>query len=47
MTYGWAIAKNEPHLLAKVEAFIAAIKQDGRLLNAAKKHHLEPIVLEK
>lgn len=43
--YGWALAKNEPALLAQVEAFITAIKHDGRLLNAAKHHHLEPIVL--
>lgn len=43
--YGWAIAQNEPALLEKVEAFIVAIKHDGRLLNAAKQHHLEPIVL--
>lgn len=43
--YGWALAQNEPALLAKVEAFITAIKHDGRLLDAAKHHHLEPIVL--
>lgn len=43
--YGWAIAKNEPALQARVEAFITAIKRDGRLLSAAKHHHLEPIVL--
>lgn len=43
--YGWALAKNEPALLAQVEAFITAIKHDGKLLNAAKHHHLEPIVL--
>ena len=45
MPYGWAIAQNEPALLEKVESFIAAIKHDGRLLSAAKHHHLEPIVL--
>lgn len=45
--YGWAIEKDEPRLNAKVEAFITTIKQDGRLLNAAKKHHLEPIVIYK
>lgn len=45
--YGWAIAQNEPALKAKVEAFIETIKHDGRLLNAAKRHHLEPIVLLK
>lgn len=45
--YGWAIAQNEPALQEKVEVFIEAIKRDGRLLNAAKRHHLEPIVLSK
>lgn len=43
--YGWAIAQNEPALQEKVEVFIDVIKRDGRLLNAAKRHHLEPIVL--
>lgn len=43
--YGWAIAQNEPALLAKVEAFIQDIKHNGVLLEAAKKHHLEPIVV--
>ena len=45
--YGWALAQNEPALLERVEAFITAIKHDGRLLSAAKHHHLEPIVLSK
>lgn len=45
--YGWAIAQDEPRFREKVEAFIASIKHDGRLLNAAKKHHLEPIVIQK
>lgn len=45
--YGWAMAQNEPALKEKVEAFIVAIKHDGRLLEAAKRHHLEPIVLSK
>ena len=43
--YGWAIAKDEPALQKKVEEFIVAIKHDGRLLEAAKHHHLEPIVV--
>jgi len=45
--YGWAMAQNEPALQERVEAFIVAIKHDGRLLEAAKRHHLEPIVLPK
>lgn len=45
--YGWAIAQNEPEWHKRVEAFIATIKKDGRLLSAAQKHHLEPIVLQK
>lgn len=44
--YGWAMAQNEPAFQAKVEAFITAIKHDGRLLEAAKHHHLEPIVVK-
>lgn len=43
--YGWALAKDEPLFEQKVEAFITAIKHDGRLLNASKRHHLEPIVV--
>ncbi|WP_263833832.1 substrate-binding periplasmic protein [Sulfurospirillum oryzae] len=45
--YGWAIAQNEPAFQGKVETFIHAIKHDGRLLEAAKRHHLEPIIYEK
>ena len=43
--YGWAITQNEPAFEQRVEAFIKAIKHDGRLLSAAKHHHLEPIVV--
>ncbi|KFL34643.1 MULTISPECIES: ABC transporter substrate-binding protein [unclassified Sulfurospirillum] len=45
--YGWAMAQNEPAFQGKVEVFIVAIKHDGRLLEAAKRHHLEPIVFPK
>jgi len=43
--YGWALAPNEFALQKRVEAFIVAIKHDGRLLEAAKRYHLEPIIL--
>lgn len=43
--YGWAIAQGEERFLARVESFIKTIKKDGTLLNAARAHHLEPIVL--
>jgi len=43
--YGWAVAKDEPSFEQKVETFIKTIKHDGRLLSAAKRHHLEPIVV--
>lgn len=44
--YGWAIAKNEEAFSKRTEQFIQDIKQDGRLLQVAKKYNLEPIVLE-
>jgi len=43
--YGWALSKNEPAWLERVEAFIQAIKQDGRLLKTAQKYQLAPIVV--
>jgi len=43
--YGWALAQDEPALYERVEVFIKAIKKDGRLLKAARAHHLEPIVI--
>jgi len=42
--YGWALRLNEPEWLNKVEAFIAAIKKDGRLERFAQKHDLTPII---
>ncbi len=43
--YGWALNKDEPALYERVEAFIKAIKKDGRLLQVASRHHLEPIIV--
>jgi len=43
--YGWALAQDEPALQKRVEDFIVDIKHDGRLLKAAQRHHLEPIVV--
>ena len=42
--YGWALRQNEPEWTSTVEAFIATIKNDGRLERFAQKHALEPIV---
>ena len=42
--YGWALRQNEPEWLSTVEAFIVAIKNDGRLERFAQKHGLEPII---
>ena len=42
--YGWAMAPGDDRWHAKVEAVLAAMKQDGRLLANARRHGLEPIV---
>lgn len=45
--YAWAVKPGDAHWLALLNEFMATIKQDGRLLEAAKKYHLEPaLVLE-
>ena len=43
--YGWAMARGEDRFFSRVESFITTIKHDGRLLKAAQKHHLSPIVV--
>ena len=43
--YGWALDKRESAWQERVEAFIQTIQKDGRLFEAAKKHHLEPIIM--
>ena len=42
--YAWAMKPGDDAWYRRVEAFVAAIKQDGRVLAAAKKHQLEPVV---
>jgi cyclohexadienyl dehydratase len=43
--YGWAMATGDDAFHTRVERFITAIKTDGRLLESARRHGLEPIVL--
>ena len=43
--YGYAIKKGDDVWLARIDAFVAAIKRDGRLLEAAERNRLEPIVV--
>ena len=42
--YAYAVAHGDDAWLARVDGFVAAIKQDGRLMAAAKRHRLDPIV---
>jgi len=42
--YAYAMAKGDDRWHQRVERFIVAIKQDGRLLEAARRHRLEAIV---
>jgi len=42
--YAYAVPKNEPQWLAKVNEFLAKVKSDGRLNASAAKHGLTPIV---
>ena len=42
--YAWAMKYGEDKFYNRVEQFIQDIKNDGRLLNLAKKNGLEPIV---
>jgi len=43
--YAWAMAPGDDAFHARVERFIGTIKTDGRLLESAERHGLEPIVL--
>jgi cyclohexadienyl dehydratase len=45
--YAYAFAKGDNSLLLRVDAFISAAKKDGRLLQFAKQHNLDPIVVLK
>ncbi len=42
--YAYAVPKNEPAWLARVNAFVRAAKDDGRLARFAAKHGLTPII---
>lgn len=43
--YAYAMQKGDDPWHARIERFVSDIKQDGRLREAAKRHKLEPIVL--
>ncbi len=45
--YAYAFAKGDNSLLLRVDAFLSAVKKDGRLLQFAKQHNLDPIVVLK
>ena len=42
--YAYAVAPGDEAWLARLNGFVTAIKQDGRLMAAAKRHRLDPIV---
>jgi ABC-type amino acid transport substrate-binding protein len=42
--YAYAVKPGDEAWLARLNGFVAAIKQDGRLLVAARRHQLDPIV---
>ena len=42
--YAYAIKPGDDAWYARLEQFVSAIKQDGRLMTAAKRHKLDPIV---
>lgn len=43
--YAYAVRPGDVAWHARVESFVAAIKRDGRLLAAARRHKLDPIVV--
>lgn len=45
--YAWALKPGDPVWHEYLETFMEQIKQDGRLLAAAKRHNLEPAVVTK
>lgn len=42
--YAYAVKRGDDAWLSRVNAFVAAVKADGRLLAAARRYDLEPIV---
>lgn len=45
--YAYAFAKGDNSLLLRVDAFLSDVKKDGRLVQFAKQHNLDPIVVLK
>jgi cyclohexadienyl dehydratase len=43
--YAWALALGDDSLRARADAYLSAIKKDGRLLRFAVQHKLDPIVV--
>ena len=44
-SYAWALKPGDDVWHQRLEQFMQAIKRDGRLLAAARKHKLDPIVV--
>ena len=45
LPYGYAVKRGDARWLARLDEFVAAIKRDGRLLAAARRHGLVDIVV--
>jgi ABC-type amino acid transport substrate-binding protein len=45
VSYAYAVAPGDDVWLARIDKFVADIKRDGRLLNAAKAFKLDPILI--
>lgn len=43
--YAWAVKQDDQQWLERLNEFVDSIRQDGRLLAAARKHGLEPVVV--
>jgi hypothetical protein len=43
--YAYAMKPGDDAWHTRLERFVATVKQDGRLLDAARRHKLEPIVV--
>ncbi|RTL38931.1 MAG: amino acid ABC transporter substrate-binding protein [Burkholderiales bacterium] len=47
LPYGYAVKRGDARWLARLDEFVAAIKRDGRLAAAAKRHGLSEIVVSR
>ncbi|GAB2179873.1 hypothetical protein DLREEDagrD3_00960 [Denitratisoma sp. agr-D3] len=43
--YAWAVQPGDDRWYARVEYFMSSVKKDGRLLTAARRHRLDPLVV--